>query len=183
MKYQDNIKDLEAQISILNQLNNKDKKVNKQHILIADSSNLNLDDYNKHLENLIKCKKENEELRKKIKELESKKNTPKESTMFKFKSIMNIDDYEEEIDMMQLEAGVRRRNRSEDFNIDYPGLDENNKKYKELEDKFNKLKEYIIPIIQDNGVSQNLTESWVSEVCNLVGMNINNTNNNLQNNY
>ena len=179
LKYQDNIKDLQTQISVLNKLNNKDKKGNKQHILIADSSNLNLDDYNKHLENLIKCKKENEELRKKIKELESKKNIPKESTMFKFKSIMNNDDYEEEIDMMQLEAGVRRRNRSEDFNIDYPGLDENNKKYKELEDKFNKLKEYIIPIIQDDDGNQNLTKSRISKIYNLIGININNTNNNL----
>ena len=99
--------------------------------------------------------------------------------MFKFKSIMNNDDYEEEIDMMQLEAGVRRRNRSEDFNIDYPGLDENNKKYKELEDKFNKLKEYIIPIIQDDDGNQNLTKSRISKIYNLIGININNTNNNL----
>ena len=116
-------------------------------------------------------------------ELAQKNAMVQKESIFKFKSIYQNDDYEEEIDMMQLKEGVRKKNRSLDLDIDYPGFNENQKKYQELEDRFNKLKDQVIPILKENGVNNNkiITKNNVSNICNLLGTSVNTTNNILQN--
>ena len=158
-----------------NTINNK----NKLGFALMSSSNDNLgEQYNKVLEKYNQANKEIAKLKKKIEKLEQEKKMQKES-LFKFKSVRGDEDYEEEINMIQLKEGVRRRNRSEDRKIDFPGFDENEKKYEELENKFNNLKEQLIPILKDNSGDN---KNNLSKICNLLGTSVNTTNNILQNN-
>ena len=168
--------------------NNKNhNKKNKVKILVS-SSNKNLEEqYNAILEKYINANNEIQSLKKKIEKLEQelKQKTLmiQRESLFKIKSININDDYEEEIDMMQLKEGVRRKNRSEDFDIDYPGFNENQKKYQDLENRFNKLKEQVIPILKENGGNNNkiATKNNISNICKLLGTSVNTTNNILQN--
>ena len=168
--------------------NNKNhNKKNKVKILVS-STNKNLEEqYNAILEKYINANNEIQSLKKKIEKLEQelKQKTLmiQRESLFKIKSININDDYEEEIDMMQLKEGVRRKNRSEDFDIDYPGFNENQKKYQDLENRFNKLKEQVIPILKENGGNNNkiATKNNISNICKLLGTSVNTTNNILQN--
>ena len=136
-----------------------------------------VEEYNKILDKLNKANDEIKKLKKKIERLELEKKLQKDS-LFKFKSVRGDEDYEEEIDLMQLKEGIRKRNRSEDRKIDFPGYDENEKKYEELEDKFNNLKEQLIPILKENSGNN---KNNLSKICNLLGTSVNTTNNILQN--
>ena len=168
--------------------NNKNhNKKNKVKILVS-STNKNLEEqYSAILEKYINANNEIQSLKKKIEKLEQelKQKTLmiQRESLFKIKSININDDYEEEIDMMQLKEGVRRKNRSEDFDIDYPGFNENQKKYQDLENRFNKLKEQVIPILKENGGNNNkiATKNNISNICKLLGTSVNTTNNILQN--
>ena len=136
--------------------------------------------YNKNLEQLINAKNQIKKLEAEIANLKSQikkmenKNKIKES-LFRCKSIDDEND-EEEFDMAQLEEGVKKKNRSEDLNIDFPGNNETKKKYEELEDRFNKLKEQVVPLLKSNA-NPNVTKNKVSKICNLLGTSTNTTNN------
>ena len=158
--------------------NNNNNSNEKPKIALISSSNVNLEvQYNQILEKFNKANDEIKKLKKKIEKLELEKKMQKES-LFKFKSVKGDEDYEEEIDLIQLKEGVRRRNRSEDRRIDFPGYDENQKKYEELEDKYNNLKEQLIPILKENSGNN---KSNMSKICSLLGTSVNTTNNILQN--
>ena len=136
--------------------------------------------YNKNLEQLINAKNQIKKLevevanlKNQIKKMENK-NKIKES-LFRCKSI-DDENSEEEFDMVQLEEGVKKKNRSEDLNIDFPGANETKKKYEELEDRFNKLKEQVVPLLKSNA-NPNVTKNKVSKICNLLGTSTNTTNN------
>ena len=162
-------------------INNNSKK---GKYLINTSSNFNLEDkYNKTLEKLKNANNENQKLKKRIEQLEKQRNNMQKESLFKYRSNIENEDYEEEIDMMQLKEGLRRKNRSEDFKIDYPGYNEYQKKYEEIEDKFNKLKELVIPLLKDNiGNNDKLaSKDNINKICNLLGASVNTTNNILQN--
>ena len=206
-KYENKITELRSQITQLkselaynNNINNNNKNIpddindnnknnnniiinnntikEKSKITLISSSNTNLvEEYNKILDKLNKANDEIKKLKKKIERLELEKKLQKDS-LFKFKSVRGDEDYEEEIDLMQLKEGIRKRNRSEDRKIDFPGYDENEKKYEELEDKFNNLKEQLIPILKENSGNN---KNNLSKICNLLGTSVNTTNNILQN--
>ena len=203
-KYLDEIIDLKSQIMQLkkskeknddkNNINNNEPNNNlnsnkkKKAQILVSSSNRNIEEqYNKILEKYINANNEIIKLKKRIEQLEKelarKDMVFQKESLFKFKSINKNDDYEEEIDMVQLKEGVRRKNRSLDLDIDYPGFNENQKKYKELEDRFNKLREQVIPILKENGMNNNkiITKNKVNNICNLLGTSVNTTNNILQN--
>ena len=136
--------------------------------------------YNKNLEQLINAKNQIKKLevevanlKNQIKKMENK-NKIKES-LFRCKSI-DDENSEEEFDMAQLEEGVKKKNRSEDLNIDFPGNNETKKKYEELEERFNKLKEQVVPLLKSNA-NPNVTKNKVSKICNLLGTSTNTTNN------
>ena len=52
-----------------------------------------------------------------------------------------------------------------------------------MKEKFNALKEQVIPILKENGINNNkvVTKNNVSKICNLLGTSVNTTNNILQN--
>ena len=188
LKRKEEITDNKNIINNKSDKNYNDKIKKKQVEVLISSSNRNLEDqYNKILEKYINANNEIIKLKKTIEKLEqelAQKNAMvQKESIFKFKSIYQNDDYEEEIDMMQLKEGVRKKNRSLDLDIDYPGFNENQKKYQELEDRFNKLKDQVIPILKENGVNNNkiITKNNVSNICNLLGTSVNTTNNILQN--
>ena len=195
-KHLDEIIDLKSQIAQLksnegnpqNNININKKHNDKQQIKGSTDININ-EQYQGSLVKLIKAKEEIKELKKKIEQLEKEKEKEKEKnniqkeSLFHFKSIIDNSDYEEEIDMVQLNEGVKRKNRSEDLEIDFPGFNESKKKYKEMKEKFNALKEQVIPILKENGINNNkvVTKNNVSKICNLLGTSVNTTNNILQN--
>ena len=193
-KHLDEIIDLKSQIAQLksnegnpkNNININKKHNDKQQIKGSTDININ-EQYQGSLVKLIKAKEEIKELKKKIeqleKEKEKEKNNIQKESLFHFKSIIDNSDYEEEIDMVQLNEGVKRKNRSEDLEIDFPGFNESKKKYKEMKEKFNALKEQVIPILKENGINNNkvVTKNNVSKICNLLGTSVNTTNNILQN--
>ena len=162
-------------------INNNSKK---GKYLINTSSNFNLEDkYNKTLEKLKNANNENQKLKKRIEQLEKQRNNMQKESLFKYRSNIENEDYEEEIDMMQLKEGLRRKNRSEDFKIDYPGYNEYQKKYEEIEDKFNKLKELVIPLLKEiiGNNSKLASKDDINKICNILGASVNTTNNILQN--
>ena len=79
--------------------------------------------------------------------------------------------------MVQLEEGMKKKNRSEDLNIDFPN--ETRQKYQELEERFNNLKEQVVPILKSNA-NKNITKNNVTKICNLLGTSVNTTNNILE---
>jgi hypothetical protein len=201
-KYLDEVIDLQSQIMQLkksqnpndknninnDEANNKNNNKKNKVKVLTSSSNRNLEEqYNTILEKYINANTEIQNLKNKIekleKELKQKTMIIQKESLFKIKSINLNDDYEEEIDMIQLKEGVRRKNRSEDFDIDYPGFNENQKKYQELENRFNNLKEQVIPILKENGGNNNkiASKNNISNICNLLGTSVNTTNNILQN--
>ena len=185
-KYQNEIMKLKTQILKLkeesgNKIINKQKQ-NKKGNVLESSSNINLEEkYNQTLQNLAKANNEIQILKKQIEKLEKEKNNRKES-IFECKSVNESNDYEDEIDLVQLKEGVKRKNRSEDLNIDFPGFKENQQKYEELEERFNKLKEQVIPMLKDNSKNNNIgNKNNISKICDLLGTSVNTTNNILQN--
>ena len=155
-KYQNEINKLKIQIfELKEQSGNKiNKNQPKKGNVLETSSNFNLEDkYNQTLQNLAKANLEIQTLKKQIEKLEKEKNKKeknKKESIFECKSVNESNDYEDEIDLVQLKEGVKRKNRSEDLNIDFPGLKENQQKYEELEERFNKLKEQVIPLLKEN---------------------------------
>ena len=145
---------------------------------INDSTNkyYDLEKYNKTLEQLVTAKKEITLLKSQIQKMENDKKKVKES-LFRCKTDENDDNDEEEFDMVQLEEGMKKKNRSEDLNIDFPN--ETRQKYQELEERFNNLKEQVVPILKSNA-NKNITKNNVTKICNLLGTSVNTTNNILE---
>ena len=178
------ISDLKGHITqqkYLNKQNNNSNNIitsnNKNIRYLNDSSNpsFDIEKYNKNLEKLINAQNEIEKLKSKIKELENNKKI--KGSLFRCKSIDDDNEnFEEEFDMMQIEEGIKKRNRSEDLNIDFPGNNETKKKYQELEERFNDLKEQVVPILKSNA-NINVTKNNASKICNLLGTSVNTTNN------
>ena len=100
-------------------------------------------------------------------------------SLFRCRTLDDDSNDEEEFDMAQLEEGIKKRNRSEDINIDFPVNDETKKKYEELEERFNNLKEQVVPILKSND-KIDVTKNKVSKICNLLGTSVNTTNNILE---
>ena len=173
------INDLKAQMTQYKykQSNNNLITSNNRNVrFLNDSSNpsLDIEKYNKNLELLNNARKEISQLKSKIQKLENDKKI-KES-LFRCKSIGDGDNDEEEFDMAQIEEGIKKRNRSEDLSIDFPGNNETKKKFEELEERFNNLKEQVVPMLKSNG-NINLTKNKATQLCDLLGTSVNTTNN------
>ena len=175
------ISDLKVQITQLKytfkQSNNNIITSNMGNIrFLNDSSNpsLDIEKYNKNLELLNNARKEITQLKSKIQKLENDKKNGE--SIFKCKSIGDDDNDEEEFDMAQIEEGIKKRNRSQDLTIDLPGNNETKKKYEELEERFNNLKEQVIPLLKSSG-NINVTKNKATQLCELLGTSVNTTNN------
>ena len=184
-QYKKEINELKIQIVDLkfaiknNNNNNMTNSNNKDFRLISDStiSNFNMEKYNKNLEQLINAKKEITQLKNQIKKMENDQKLKK--SLFRCRTLDDDSNDEEEFDMAQLEEGIKKRNRSEDINIDFSVNSETKKKYAELEERFNNLKEQVVPILKSND-KIDVTKNKVSKICNLLGTSVNTTNNILE---
>jgi len=111
----------------------------------------------------------NKELQNKNKELQFKledKEVEKEISGFRTEDA-NFSNYEEEFDLRKMVNGARDKNRSEDINIDYPGVQGIKDKYKELQQNTNMLEEQI-KILISNISCTNKIKPQITQICQLM---------------
>ena len=135
-------------------------------------NNMN-DDYTKSLKKLIdlnnKANKEIELLKNKIKELQYKleeKQVEEELSGFKTEDV-NFSNYEEEFDLRKMINGAKDKNKSEDINIDYPGMQGVKDKNKELQQKVNMLSEQVKILISNININ-NKIKPQINQLCQLM---------------
>ena len=87
----------------------------------------------------------------------------------------NMSNYEEEFDLRKMAKGARDKNRSQDINIDYPGIQAIKEKYRELDFYYNSLEglvKKLLLTIQTNPKNK----TYVTELCRMVGFDLETTN-------
>ena len=160
--------------------NNNDFSNNKTTNSINKSNTKNKEKLNKAFDEGMQKEIENNMVTKLNKEITDLKNKNKE-LLFKLedKEInilnsgyktdeQNMTGYEEEFDLRKMATGARDKNRSEDINIDYPGLQNYKEKLNELQFKFNNLKEQI-KILLSKIKCTNIIKPTFVQICQLLG--------------
>ena len=115
-------------------------------------------------------KKKNADLIKQLEEKDIKKNCYDNKSEDGNKS-----NYEEEFDLRKMAKGARDKNRSQDINIDYPGVQAIKEKYRELDFFYNSLEglvKKLLLTIQCNPKNK----TYVNELCKIVGFDNETTN-------
>ena len=87
----------------------------------------------------------------------------------------NKSNYEEEFDLRKMAKGAKDKNRSQDINIDYPGIQTYKEKVRELEFYYNSLENLVKKLlltIQCNPKNK----TYVTELCKIVGFDLETTN-------
>jgi hypothetical protein len=130
--------------NLLNRINENEKQINTLQIK------------NKELQNM------NKELQFKLED----KQVEKELSGFRTEDA-NFSNYEEEFDLKKMVNGARDKNRSEDINIDYPGVQGIKDKYKELQQNFNMLEEQIKILISNISCSGKI-KPQITQICQLM---------------
>ena len=138
----------------------------------AQKNNMN-DDYTKSLKKLVdlnnKANKEIELLKNKNKELQYKleeKQVEEELSGFKTEDV-NFSNYEEEFDLRKMINGAKDKNKSEDINIDYPGMQGVKDKNKELRQRVNMLCEQVKILISNININ-NKIKPQINQLCQLM---------------
>ena len=109
-------------------------------------------------------KKKNEEL---FNDLDSKK--LKHDDCFNHLSIDKpLSNYEEEFDLKKMAKGVKEKNRSQDINIDYPGIQQIKEKYRELDFYYNSLEDLVKKMLLCSTCT-NKNKTYIIELCKIVG--------------
>ena len=160
--------------------NNNDFSNNKTTNSINKSNTKNKEKLNKAFDEGMQKEIENNMVTKLNKEISDLKNKNKE-LLFKLEdkeiNILNLgyktdeqnmSEYEEEFDLRKMATGARDKNRSEDINIDYPGLQNYKEKLNELQFKFNNLKEQI-KILLSKIKCTNIIKPTFVQICQLLG--------------
>ena len=80
---------------------------------------------------------------------------------------VNFSNYEEEFDLKKMVNGARDKNRSEDINIDYPGVQGIKDKYKELLQNMNMLEEQV-KILLCNISCTNKIKPQITQICQIM---------------
>ena len=123
-----------------------------------------LDELNK-AENQIKAlQKVNKDLQKNNRDLQFKleeKQVEKELSGYRTEDV-NFSNYEEEFDLKKMVNGARDKNRSEDINIDYPGVQGIKDKYRELTQNMNMLEEQVKILLSNINCSNNKIKPQVT---------------------
>ena len=142
----DQIKDSDTSAinKLLNQLNGAEKQ-------IKDLQNKNKELLNK-----------NKDLQYKLEE----KQVEKDISGYRTEDV-NFSNYEEEFDLKKMVNGARDKNRSEDINIDYPGVQGIKDKYKELLQNMNLLEEQV-KILISNINCNNKIKPQITQICQLM---------------
>ena len=79
----------------------------------------------------------------------------------------NFSNYEEEFDLKKMVNGAREKNRSEDINIDYPGVQSVKDKYKELLQNMHLLEEQVKILICNISCSSKI-KPQITQICQLM---------------
>ena len=152
--------------------NNSESNKNKLKYFNStfENSEIQSDKYNSLVNKLNEANQEIKELKKKNKELLfqlEEKEVKSAFSGYKTEDV-NGSNFEEEFDLKKMVNGARDKNRSEDINIDYPGIQGIKEKYNELEFRFNNLVEQVQILIGNISVSQKI-KPQVSQICQLMG--------------
>ena len=176
-------KDLENKYKEL--LKNETKNSNSNNIN-NNINNININNINNNNEELIKVinelKKENEQIKKKnlqlISQLEEKE--IKANCYDNKSENAYLSNYEEEFDLKKMAKGAKEKNRSQDINIDYPGIQNIKEKYRELYFYYNSLENLVKKLLTTIQVNSK-NKTYVSEICKIVGFDLETTNKILNN--
>ena len=154
------------------------KNENKTAILSSKNATTNYDEI---VNELNKVKKENAQIKKKNSELISQleKNEIKHNYDNKsedgFKS-----NYEEEFDLRKMAKGAKDKIRSQDNNIDYPGIQSIKEKYRELDFYYNSLENMVKNLLLNVHVEPK-NKNYIKDLCQFVKFDIETTNKILNN--
>ena len=162
-------KDLETKYIALKNKNpnSQTPKKNKNEENQEDKFNKELTEAKKEIEQL---KKKNVELVTQLEDKEINKNYYDNRS-----EDANKSNYEEEFDLRKMAKGARDKNRSQDINIDYPGIQTYKEKVRELEFYYNSLENLVKKLlltIQCNPKNK----TYVAELCRIVGFDLETTN-------
>ena len=142
------------------------KNLNKSFEMTIDN-NTNL--MNKYLIQLNDAEKTISILQNQNKELKYKLEEKQEERDFSgyHTEDNNASNYEEEFDLKKMVLGAREKNRSEDINIDYPGVQGLKEKYKENLRKIYMLEDQVKILISNINCS-NKTKPQIIQICQLM---------------
>mgnify|MGYP002857746249 CR=1 FL=1 len=150
-------------------LNNKTKSKEKE----KEKSNKTFDDGmqpEKYNNILSKLNQEISDLKNKNKELLFKledKEVKSQNSRYKTEDL-NMSGYEEEFDLRKMATGARDKNRSEDINIDYPGIQGFKDKLKEYKFRIDNLEEQIKILLSKIKITNSIKPTFV-QICQLLG--------------
>ena len=146
-------------------------KTAKSETEIKTQSNQNIAEKMKNLlDTLNAANKDIAALQKKNKELQYKleeKQLKEELSGFRSEEA-NFSNYEEEFDLKKMVNGARDKNRSEDINIDYPGMQGVKEKYKDLQQNMNMLEEQVKILISNINCNNNKIKPQISQICQIM---------------
>ena len=165
----------EANINI-NNTNNKSSLLNNKAKIKEkekEKSNKTFDDGmqpEKYNNILSKLNQEISDLKNKNKELLFKledKEVKSQNSRYKTEDL-NMSGYEEEFDLRKMATGARDKNRSEDINIDYPGIQGFKDKLKEYKFRIDNLEEQIKILLSKIKITNSIKPTFV-QICQLLG--------------
>ena len=146
--------------------NQNSKNLNKSFEMPKDN---NTQLMNKFLGQLNEAEKKISLLQNKNKELQWKldeKQVEKDFSGYRTEDY-NFSNYEEEFDLKKMVNGAREKNRSEDINIDYPGVQTVKDKYKELLQNMHLLEEQVKILICNISITSKI-KPQISQICQLM---------------
>lgn len=175
-KKKNEIDGLQAFINKLqSKLDAEDMNVPKSNSTIKERKNTALTEQEntkkiqKYLDLLNKANKDINDLQKKNKELQFKledKQVQEELSGFRTEEA-NFSNYEEEFDLRKMVNGTKEKNRSEDINIDYPGMQGVKDRNKELKQKMNMLIEQVKILIANVNINSKI-KPQINQICQLM---------------
>ena len=128
-----------------------------------------MEELNKAKKEIEQIKKKNMELVRQLEEKELKKNC------YDNKSEENVSNYEEEFDLRKMAKGAKDKNRSQDINIDYPGIQTIKEKYRELDFYYNSLEGLVKKLLLTVQCTPK-NKTYITELCKIVGFDLETTN-------
>ena len=158
-------KNFKTEVNIKEQ-NLSSKNLNKSFEMPKDT---NTQIMNKFLGQLNEAEKKISLLQHKNKELQFKldeKQVEKEFSGYRTEDY-NFSNYEEEFDLKKMVNGAREKNRSEDINIDYPGVQSVKDKYKELVQHLHLLEEQVKILICNINITSKI-KPQINQICQLM---------------
>ena len=148
----------------------RDKSKSKPNNKSMANNQLPIEKYDNILSQLNDANKEISELKNKNKELLfqlEEKEVKSAYSGYKTEDV-NLSNYEEEFDLRKMANGARDKNRSEDINIDYPGIQGIKDKLVDLEFKYKNLVEQVKILIGNITFNQKI-KPQVAQICQLLG--------------